>query len=266
VDVSKTEAGKPEGEMFMKKAFVFGAIALMGILAVSCPSPGSRRTTASPSPSPSVTPPAPGSVTVQLVFQGPPVSPGVVYAAWIEDAAGNNLQNLYVCNRVLDINTITGQIGSGPGLEGDGIPNWLTKKYRPNIEFTNNQNVDGVTGASTQQNKTMSVTFNFGPVTQFRVCFEIDRSTNSNSYFYDQPAYTYRSDVINLNNITTSATFPVNLYGWMANNTTGMTYGQQPRDPLAVPEFQQYVLITDFTHVDSTNDMVTSLTATITKN
>jgi hypothetical protein len=249
----------------MKKAFIFGAIVLMGILAVSCPSPGSRRTTTSPSPSPSITPPPAGSFTVQLVFQGPSVSPGVVYAAWIEDTSGNNLQNLYVCNRVLDINTGTGQIGSGPGLEGDGIPNWLTKKYRPNTEYTNNQNVDGVTGASVQLSKTMSITLNIGTVTQFRVCFEIDRSTNSNSYFYDQPAYTYRSDVISLISITTSAIYPVNLYGWMANDTTGTTYGQQPRDPLVVPEFQQYVLITDFTHVDSTNDMVTSLTATVTK-
>jgi hypothetical protein len=246
----------------MKKGFIFGAIVLMGILAVNCPSPGSRAAHSSPSPSP--TPPPAGSFTVQLVFQGPSVSPGVVYAAWIEDATtGADLQNLYVCNRVLSINPSTGALWQDRvtyGLTGDGIPNWLLKKY------STNSVIDGVTGASAQQNKTMSVTLNIGLVTKFRVCFEIDRSTNSNSYFYDQPAYTYRSDVIDLGSITTSTTYPVNLYGWMANNTTGTTYGQQPKIAAAVPEFQQYTLITDFTHVDSTNDMVTSFTTTVTKN
>lgn len=113
--------------------------------------------------------PAPTGTVINFSFTGPAVSPNTVYCVWIEDEGGKNLQNLYVCNRVVDI---------GGSLLGDDLPNWKTKKY------PENKKIDGVTGASTQESKTVSRSLSVGSAKRFRVCFEIDRSRNGNAYFY----------------------------------------------------------------------------------
>lgn len=195
--------------------------------------------------------PAPTGTTINVSFTGPAVSPSTVYCLWLEDESGRNLQNLYVCNRVVDI---------GGGLLGDALPNWKTKKY------PDNSRIDGVTGASTQKSKTVSRSLNAGSVKRFRVCFEIDRSRNGNAYFTDRPAFTYATEFIDLDSLKPE--YPLSLIGWMANDTDGTPYGQQPQQ--AIPGFQQYLLMADTSYVEdsdgSTADMVDSATAAVVKN
>jgi hypothetical protein len=235
--------------MLMKKTTLSCLIALAGILAVSCPSAVDDK--------PGTTPP-PGSYSVTVSFSGPDQPRAVVYAAWIENESGKNIQNLYVCG--------TAAAGS---LKGDALPNWKRPMGTPNAANANS-NVDGVTGASTQRSKTFTRLLNGGSPRKFYICFEIDRSTNDNAYFPDRPAYTYRTALIDLDNLESSYT--LGLFGWTANNTgdpdndPGTEYSQQPINAAAVPEFVQYTLIQNTTHVGPLNEMVSTLVASIVQN
>jgi hypothetical protein len=191
------------------------------------------------------------SYKVTLNFTGPSVSPNTVYTCWIEDESGKDISNFYVCNRA---------VGIGVTLTGDALPYWKTVKYPKNT------NVDGVTGASIQGDAGLNVTrtIDFGSVTRFRVCFEIDRSTNSNAYFVDRPSFIYRSDVIDLGSL--SSPYTLSLYGWMSNDTTGGSYDQQPKSGVTITDFAKYKLMTDTSYIAPTNDMVSSLSFSIAKN
>jgi hypothetical protein len=176
-------------------------------------------------------------------FQGPSVKSKTVYVCWIEDENGNNLQNIYVCNRTVNI---------GGGLLGDDLPYWKKNKSP----------VDGVTGASVQKSLNVTRIINIGNIRHFRVCFEIDRSENGNEYFYDRPSFIYRSDVIDLDKLQMS--YSLNLYGWMANdNSNPKKYSQQPKDKNKIPGFEQYKLMTDTSFIADTSDMVSSVKAVI---
>ena len=58
--------------------------------------------------------------TINVNFTGPSVSPEAAYTCWIESEAGVNIQNLYVCNRI---------VGITKTLTGDALPYWKTVKY-----------------------------------------------------------------------------------------------------------------------------------------
>jgi hypothetical protein len=188
------------------------------------------------------------SYQATLTFNGPTVSHGTAYVCWIENESGTDIQNFYVCNRVVAI---------GGALTGTAIPYWKTTKY--NVL----SNIDGVTGASIQGAVGLSIsrTLNIGAVRKFRVCFEIDMSLNSNTYFGDKPAYIYRSDVIDLDSLSSSA-YNLSLYGWMSNDTTG-TYGQAPIT--AITGWTTYKLMTDLSYIAPVTDMVSTLTILISK-
>jgi hypothetical protein len=216
-------------------------------------SPSPTNPSNSPSPSTSASPstsPSPGSYSVTFSFTGPTVSPTAVYVAWIEDESGNNLQNVYVCNS---------EVGIGKTLTGDALPIWKTVKYTSNY--------DGLTGASTQSNFSIQRSLAIGSVRKFRLCFEIDRSLNANSYFTDRPSFLYQTELIDLDSLKPSYT--LSLVGWMSNNTTG-TYGQQPKTSMTIPGFAQYKLMTDLIYIQdgsgSVQDMVTSAQAVVTEN
>lgn len=190
-----------------------------------------------------------GEPVATLVYQGPSVSPAVTYAAWVEDSQGNNLQNLYVCQRVAD--------GS---LTGDPLPVWTTLK-RPQ-----RSDIDGVAGASQQGGLEVVRTLELGGVRQFRICFEIDRSLNDNQYFGDRPAFTYRSGLIDLDNL--QASYSLALEGWMSNNTLSGPYSQAPLAGSAIPGWAAFAWMTDLAWVadaggSTWNDMVSSLTVTV---
>jgi hypothetical protein len=178
-------------------------------------------------------------------FQGPSVNSKTVYVCWIEDENGKNIQNIYVCNRAVNI---------GVRLLGDTLPYW--KKIKSPSPL------DGVTGASVQKSLNVTRVINIGNIRHFRVCFEIDRSENGNEYFYDKPSFIYRSNVIDLDNLQMS--YSLNLYGWMANDTSNpKKYSQQPKDKNKIPGFEQYKLMMDTSFIEDTSDMVSSVKAVI---
>ena len=202
--------------------------------------------------------PSTGDYTVELDFE----SNGsyMVYACWIEDEAGNNIQNFYICNTIL---------GIGKGLTGDAIPNWLTKKYKQNND------VDGVTGASignSTSNKYLnaSMIYNSPTTRKFRIYFEVDRSWNGNTYFYDRPAFIYQSDLIDLDNFDQTGTdYNFILYGWMSNGTKGTgSLSQEPKSPIS--NWDTYTLMAGTANVpyieaDGLDPMVQSLKITVKK-
>lgn len=186
-----------------------------------------------------------------LKFTGTSLSSNTVYACWIEDESGKDIQNVYVCDRI-----------ANASLTGDALPYWTTVKH---IEESD---IDGVTGASTQGDVGLSVTRTIptGSPTKFRVCFEIDRSLNNNDYFGDRPSFIYRSDIIDVASLTTSP-YNLTLYGWMANGTDSGTYSQKPNT--AIPGYATYKLMTDLTWIANsetdTANMVSLLAATVSK-
>ena len=189
------------------------------------------------------------SYQVVLNFRGPSVGSSVVYASWIENETGENIQNLYICNRVVDI---------GKSLLGDDLPYWKLKKY--------NADLDGVTGPSVQQSITVTRDFKSDSAEKLRVCFEIDRSTNGNAYFYDRPSFIYKSDLIDLENI--EDLYHLELKGWMANDTDSPEkYSQQPKTAGSIPGFEQNKFMGDQTlsYITPPGDMVTSLDVKINK-
>lgn len=200
-----------------------------------------------PSPSPSINGPG-----ISLEFNGPNVDPNSVYVAWLEDEDGTWLQNLYVCSRI-----------AAGNLTGDALPYWATTKNPADADL------DSVSGASIQGEAGLSVTraLSIGQTQRFRACFEIDRSRNSNAYFYDRPAFIYRSDVIDLSE--TQEGYPLSLYGWMSNDTEGTSYGQMPKDEAAVPGWSAYALMTDTAYIadgaGSLGDMVTSIKVVVSR-
>lgn len=187
------------------------------------------------------------SFLLTLEFTGPSVSPSTVYAAWLEDAQGNNIQNIYICNRV---------VGSSGGLLGDALPQWLTLKY------PQNDDIDGVTGASIQEQNTITRDISSIPRAPFRVVFEIDRSKNNNEYFGDRPAFVYRTELIDTNQLQNE--YALTLYSWMSNGTDTGTYSQAPSK--SIGGYAPYKIMTELSYVQPHNDMVISLKATISKN
>ena len=166
-----------------------------------------------------------------IYFEFPGVSTvgwDAVYIIWLEDENGTNIQNLYICNTIIEDMT------NNPGkLTGDALPYWRREKS----EGTDLDNLDGITGASTQTAKKISRILEIGDLSKFRVCFEIDRSKNGNEYFYDRPCFIYQSDIIDLNNLAES--YELVLKGFMANNTKGSSFGQAP--PLKeIPGFETW--------------------------
>jgi len=209
--------------------------------------------TGSPTTAPVTTPPpvtpANSELAVKIDFTGPDVSPNSVYACWIENESGTNVKNLYVCNTV---------VGIGKTLTGDALPLWKTVKY------SENNVIDGVTGASVQGNTGLSVSRDLPTEfpTKFRVCFEIDRSLNKNTYFDDRPSMIFRSVLIDAAALSSSP-YALSAYAWMANGTQSGTYGQNPLSP--IPGFATYKLMTDLSWIASTADMVSSLSVTVTQ-
>jgi hypothetical protein len=195
---------------------------------------------------------ASSAYALTLQFTGPSLSSNAVYAAWLEDESGTCIQNIYVCNRLLP--DITGDIT----LTGTAIPNWKLKKY------TQNNKVDGVTGASIQGSTGLSVTrsLSIGSVRKLRAYFEIDRSWNDNTYFSDRPSFVYRSEVIDLDSL--QASYALSLYGWMSNDT-GTSAGTLSQEPLStISGWKKETLMTDLSYIAPTNDMVSSLSVTVT--
>lgn len=176
----------------------------------------------------------------QLTIKYPGVSSvgmDAIFIAWAEDADSNNIQNLYICNKIKkDIVT------SASTLYGEALPYWRREKSA-SIDW---DDVDGITGASTQTAFEITRTLSVGEVTEIRVCFEIDRSANGNEYFTDRPCFIYLSELIDLTALKDS--YELVLRGFMANDSESNTYGQTP--PLQdIPGFEEWKYMSDTSYI-----------------
>jgi hypothetical protein len=248
----------------MKQGFALCALFSVALIFAACDSGSDSTDAASPATDPSTsspnTPTTPSTPTVTseqlsltLTFQGPTVSPSTVYACWIEDESGKNVQNVYVCNSL---------VGIGKTLTGDAIPYWKTVKYKELAA------IDGVTGASIQGKDRLSIsrTIPIGSPAKFRACFEIDRSLNDNKYFSDRPSFIYKSSVIDAASLS-SDPYSLTLAGWMSNDTGigGGSYSQQPKSGVTISGYAPYAYMTDLSWIAPVDDMVSLLTVRVTK-
>lgn len=125
-----------------------------------------------------------------------------IYVAWIEKMDGTVIQNLTVCNRLLN-GTLT----------NTALPFWKFNRYDA-AQVT----ADAVTGA-TKKKQDFSATkaLKDPSVTKFKVCFETDRSFDPNDWFDDQPALLY-SAIVDLANPQPS--YALTLEAWTPNEGT----------------------------------------------
>jgi hypothetical protein len=200
-------------------------------------------------PSPTPVP----AYSVSFSFAGTGSGLNIIYAVWIEDESGNNIQNLYVCSREAKYIGPTPK----PDLTGKALPNWLTKKYPAHTD------IDGVTGSSTQGSLSVTRDLAIGTVRRFKVCFEVDHSSNPNTYFIDRPSFTYSTSVIDLDSLVPS--YVLSVVGWMSNDTAGSPYGQQPNPTPS--GYAPYEYMTDTSYLQDASgslaDMISSAQASI---
>ena len=180
-------------------------------------------------------------ISYRLTLNFPGVSSvgwAAVYVAWIENESGENLQNIYICQKIVEDMT------TNPGkLTGIALPYWAREK----TENTDLENVDAVTGASIQDATEFVRTLAIGNETKFRVCFEIDRSKNNNDYFTDRPCFIYKSALIDLNNLQES--YELTLEAFMPNDTKDSSFGQNP--PLKdIPGFEVWKYMTALQYIE----------------
>jgi hypothetical protein len=128
----------------------------------------------------------------------------IVYVIWIENQSGDNIQNLYVCERLVG--------GGAGGLHGTALPYWKTHKY-PGTE------IDGVTGATETGDFTLNSILSDASIRKFKIYMEVDHSYDGNDWFNDQPALIYSTPEIDLDNLQPQYSF--NPIGWVRNENTG---------------------------------------------
>ncbi len=186
--------------------------------------------------------PSSSSINIEITYtQGTgSFSRSIVYVIWIENQAGNNIQNLYVCERLVGK-------GNGP-LTGTALPYWKTNKYP-------GSSIDGVTGATEKGNFVLTRNLaNFG-IRKFKIYMELDRSFDENDWFKDQPALIYSTSEIDLDNLQPQYDFsPV---GWSPNENTGNSSNKFKDDPPhSSPAFAS--LNTDMRYINNRADTSTS--------
>jgi len=123
-----------------------------------------------------------------------------IYVIWIEDIASGFIQNINVCQKLLN-----------GGLTDTALPYWKMNKYL----HSSGSEVDAVTSA-TKANTSFSVSASLkdAAVRKFVLYFEIDRAYEPNDWFPDQPSLLY-SVSINLDENKTQ--YELSPSGWTPN-------------------------------------------------
>lgn len=125
----------------------------------------------------------------------------IIYAIWLENTSDNFIQNMYICNRLLD--------GS---LTNTALPFWQFNRKSQSTD------IDAVTGATVKnQDFTVTRTLKNNNQKYFTVCFEIDRSFDTNDWFSNQPSILYKVDV-DLDDVAHNYT--MTFTGWTPNEGT----------------------------------------------
>jgi hypothetical protein len=138
-----------------------------------------------------------------------------IYAVWAETIGGQFIQNIFICDNSIK----------------------LSSRKMPSYWFANikDKAVDAVTSATHKVNGSKNIDFTIPDISlkdsnirSFYVCFEIDRSWDSNDWFpassYDQPAILYKA-LVDLDSATTE--FTLTPVGWTAgpmNDITSLKY------------------------------------------
>jgi len=138
-----------------------------------------------------------------------------IYVIWIENQSSSYLQNMVVCNKLID-----------GGLTGTALPYWKNNK----LPISSKTEVDAVTSA-TKANTDFSVSVELKDTTirKFKVYFEIDRSFEPNDWFSDQPAILYVADIDLDSGITE---YEMSLAGWTPNENTANIITDTPSGAL----------------------------------
>ena len=167
------------------------------------------------------------TITMQLDFEyGVDITGGydIIYVAWLENTSSNFIQNIVVCERLVN----------GYALQGIALPYWKMNKYP-----SSKTEADTIASA-TQRKKDFSVPFNLKnpSIKQFRIYFEIDRSYESNEWFSDQPAILYYADV-DLN--TSVKSYVLNFQGWTPNDKTTNPNSLSPMNQGEIQSEKRYI-------------------------
>jgi hypothetical protein len=180
-----------------------------------------------------------------------------IYVLWLESDDSSFLQNLKVCERLVN----------GYSLTNTALPYWKINK----LPVSSTAEVSAVTGA-TIRNQSFSFTAQLkaGAPKKFRIYFETDRSFDSNAWFSDQPAQLY-SALIDLDSATT--TYDLVFYGWTPNEGTQNIIANTPPGILQkelryITNLKDTSAADGFGGVDTANSattMVTKITVTVTK-
>ncbi len=206
-------------------------------------------------------------VQMELNFKfsasGAPYESSNIYVAWIENEEMGFIQNITVCERLVD-NSLTGVV----------LPFWKVNTYPES-----KNDVDAVT-SPTIKNEDFTIPFALSDTTikQFAVYFEIDRANDYNEWFtdkrdqgapnyvQDQPAILYRADV-NLNN-PDKKTYKLELYAWTPNDETehiidGLETGTPVLETRYITCKNDDGLFGDLDNEHSISRMVESVTLTV---
>ncbi len=154
----------------------------------------------------------------------------IVYVMWLENAAKTFVQNLFICNKLLD--------GS---LTGTALPYW-------SLNLKDSAEIDGLSGATQLPEISVTRDIPAEATQQFTVYVELDHSWDDNDWFGDQPALLYAADI----DLTASRTeYPLTPLGWTPESRTTF----QSMD--GKPSFEGGELCTEMryiTHSQSGND------------
>jgi hypothetical protein len=177
-----------------------------------------------------------------------------IYVIWLESDDGSFLQNLKVCERLVN----------GYSLTNTALPYWKIHK----LPVSDATEVSAVTGATLRnQNFSFTAQLRTGAPKKFRIFFETDRSFDANDWFTDQPAQLY-SALIDLDSSTT--VYDLSFYGWTPNEGTQNIIAGTPSGILQ-NELRYITNLKDalggFGSVDTANsatNMVNKITLTVT--
>ena len=154
----------------------------------------------------------------------------IVYVMWLENAAKTFVQNLFICNKLLD--------GS---LTGTALPYW-------SLNRKDSAEIDGLSGATQLPEISVTRGISAEATQQFTVYVELDHSWDGNDWFGDQPALLYAADI----DLTSSrAEYSLTPLGWTPESRTTF----QSMD--GKPSFEGGELCTEMryiTHSQSGND------------
>jgi len=105
-----------------------------------------------------------------------------IYAVWIENQGEGFIQNISICNRLIN----------PKGQTGYALPYWKLNKY----PSSDSSELDAVTGATkANQDFTTSAVLRDNSIRQFTLYVEVERSYDANNWFTDQPAVLFSADI-----------------------------------------------------------------------